>query len=733
MANLRLVTDFTRNVPGTATIQEWADSISTLTGGAHSVTVYYAGELVSTFDTLDAVATGVADMAWLTPSFYTGAQPTWEVFSLPFMAETGPDASQALFDVLSQGLFDPYGLTTLAAGYSDPAVLLLSEIAAASPTDLQGAKIVNRAGNIGADLLDDAGANAFPVAAAEIFIALQVGIADGVLISAALADRLGLEEITDTQLVFPGAQGLFTHTQALVIDQDVLSGLPADLRTVLQTSTGVGLSREIGAASLARYQDALAAFAAAGDGLVEASGADLAAWQALADQVNAEVLDRLGPEAQALANALAEAMQADLPGITIGDDFGSDAPFALILPVNLGVSSATELDGATVALITGTLQELAVFEYFEANNMSYEPVPVDNAGEAITQFLAGAADVLVVPTSWITPAELPPEYEVMPEQLGDAAVLMPTEGADDLLGTEGPDDIAALGGDDRVAGLGGDDSLYGNTGNDTLLGGEGDDRLDGGNGDDSLAGADGADTLLGGKGYDTLRGGDGNDRVVGGDGRDLAYLGGGDDLFFDNAQGGVNGRDTVWANAGNDTVQGGNGDDVFYGEGGADLILGRLGNDRLFGGDQNDTLRGGDGNDVVAGGNGRDRAFLGAGNDQWFDNDQVQFGDDFIDGWTGDDTIRMGGGNDTAVGGDGADVFVFAAGIDADVIRDYQLGQDALQIDTGLWGGDLDLARLEALTDTSSGTLVLDFGGGHSITFEGLTTNAGLLDDIVLV
>ncbi|MBS0124174.1 calcium-binding protein [Thetidibacter halocola] len=318
--------------------------------------------------------------------------------------------------------------------------------------------------------------------------------------------------------------------------------------------------------------------------------------------------------------------------------------------------------------------------------------------------------------------------------LGDFDAELIGSDVDNVLRSDlGEDRLTGAGGDDLLDGGAGNDSLFGNTGNDTLLGGDGDDRLDGGNGDDSVIGADGADTIFGGKGYDTLRGGDGNDRVVGGDGRDLAYLGGGDDLFFDNAQGGVNGRDTVWANAGNDTVQGGNGDDVFYGEGGADLILGRLGNDRLFGGDQNDTLRGGDGNDVVAGGNGRDRAFLGAGNDQWFDNDQVQFGDDFIDGWTGDDTIRMGGGNDTAVGGDGADVFVFAAGIDADVIRDYQLGQDALEIDTGLWGGALDQARLEALTDTSSGTLVLDFGGGHSITFEGLTSNAGLLDDIVLV
>jgi Ca2+-binding RTX toxin-like protein len=102
-------------------------------------------------------------------------------------------------------------------------------------------------------------------------------------------------------------------------------------------------------------------------------------------------------------------------------------------------------------------------------------------------------------------------------------------------------------------------------------------------------------------------------------------------------------------------------------------------------------------------------------------------------GGAGDDTINAGGGDDTLHGEGGADTFVFAASIDRDTVADYTVGTDALQIDTALWGGPLTQARLNALSDTSTGTLVLDFGGGDSITFEGLASNADLLSDITLV
>lgn len=312
------------------------------------------------------------------------------------------------------------------------------------------------------------------------------------------------------------------------------------------------------------------------------------------------------------------------------------------------------------------------------------------------------------------------------------------QGNDSVEGGNGRDTALLGGGDDLFRDNDqvqfGEDSVLGGNGKDTILGGGGNDSMDGQAGDDSVTGGDGNDAVLGGAGFDTLRGGGGTDTVTGGDGRDLAYLGSGNDLFSDNAQGGDLGRDTVYGNGGNDTINGGGGNDLFYGQDGNDSLAGRAGADKLFGGDGDDTMIGGDGNDTVAGGNGRDRAFLGNGNDRWFDNGQSgEFGRDFVQGGNGNDTISAAGGNDTIFGGSGADVFVFAASIDADVLSDYATGTDALQIDTTLWGGPLNQTRLNAISDTSSGMLVLDFGNGDSLTFETLTSNAGLLGDITLV
>ena len=66
---------------------------------------------------------------------------------------------------------------------------------------------------------------------------------------------------------------------------------------------------------------------------------------------------------------------------------------------DMGVSSATELDGATVCIQTGTTTELNLADYFRVNNMSYEPVPIETNAEAIQQYQAGACDVYTTDAS----------------------------------------------------------------------------------------------------------------------------------------------------------------------------------------------------------------------------------------------------------------------------------------------------------------------------------------------
>ncbi|MHA6347535.1 amino acid ABC transporter substrate-binding protein [Roseivivax sp. CAU 1761] len=90
-----------------------------------------------------------------------------------------------------------------------------------------------------------------------------------------------------------------------------------------------------------------------------------------------------------------------------------------IVPKSLGVSSAKELDGATVCIQTGTTTELNLADYFRKNNMEYEPVPIETNSEAQQQYLAGACDTYTTDASGLAATraafENPSEHVVLPE------------------------------------------------------------------------------------------------------------------------------------------------------------------------------------------------------------------------------------------------------------------------------------------------------------------------------
>ncbi|WP_238368682.1 hypothetical protein [Mesobacterium pallidum] len=327
------------------------------------------------------------------------------------------------------------------------------------------------------------------------------------------------------------------------------------------------------------------------------------------------------------------------------------------------------------------------------------------------------------------------------------------DGADTLFGGNGDDwigggdqadEIDAGAGNDVVWGGNGRDRVLLNAGNDvfwdndqtgeagrdTVAGGAGSDTLNGAGGDDYFEGLLGADLLIGGAGNDTLLGGDGNDTVRGGFGQDHAYLGAGNDVFEDNTQEAPFNNDTVWAKDGDDSIYGGNGFDVFYGGTGSDYIRGGKGFDSLYGGDQADTLYG---NDLVYGGKGADYAILGKGADVWMDDAQTTFGDDQVFGGGGWDTIQSLGGNDTLTGGAGNDSFVFGDGMGDVLLSDYEVGADDLTFTAALWGGALTQGELDARASTAAGDLVLTLDTGATLTFDGVTSTAGLLGDIGLM
>ncbi|WP_171179717.1 amino acid ABC transporter substrate-binding protein [Ruegeria sp. HKCCD8929] len=90
-----------------------------------------------------------------------------------------------------------------------------------------------------------------------------------------------------------------------------------------------------------------------------------------------------------------------------------------MVPKSLGVSSAKELDGATVCIQTGTTTELNLADFFRSNNISYEPVPIETNAEAQQQYLAGACDVYTTDASGLAATratfENPGDHVLLPE------------------------------------------------------------------------------------------------------------------------------------------------------------------------------------------------------------------------------------------------------------------------------------------------------------------------------
>ncbi|GAA0308849.1 amino acid ABC transporter substrate-binding protein [Rhodovulum strictum] len=90
-----------------------------------------------------------------------------------------------------------------------------------------------------------------------------------------------------------------------------------------------------------------------------------------------------------------------------------------MVPKSLGVTSAKELDGATICIQTGTTTELNLADFFRTNNISYEPVPIETNAEGQQQYLAGACDAYTTDISGLAATratfEDPTAHVILPE------------------------------------------------------------------------------------------------------------------------------------------------------------------------------------------------------------------------------------------------------------------------------------------------------------------------------
>ena len=323
-------------------------------------------------------------------------------------------------------------------------------------------------------------------------------------------------------------------------------------------------------------------------------------------------------------------------------------------------------------------------------------------------------------------------------------------------------------GDDTYDGGEGHDIILGDAGDDTLTGGEGYDRIRGGSGDDEIYGGAGSDTITGDEGADEIYGGEGNDTILGGTGDDTLTGGAGEDTFA--YKYGAAGDDTITDfNVDEDSIDLSllqvniaydeltivqDGDDtkitVSHDDFTNDITITLEGvtatdvtadnftmpnppvdeittdaghkvvtdSDPFEGSDGNNNMYSNSSSKQIFGYGGNDKIFGGEGDDEIYGGD----GGDLLMGEEGDDTLDGGADADVLVGGSGDDTFVFQADHGNDTIKDFEDGNDT--IDLTAFSSITGFSQL-TISDNDDGDAVIDlssFGGGE-ITLEGTSSS----------
>ncbi len=102
---------------------------------------------------------------------------------------------------------------------------------------------------------------------------------------------------------------------------------------------------------------------------------------------------------------------------------------------DLGVKSAKELDGASICIQTGTTTELNLADYFHANGMKYEAVPIETNDEARQNYISGRCDVYTTDASGLAATRStftdPQNHMILPEIVSKEPLGPATRHGDD--------------------------------------------------------------------------------------------------------------------------------------------------------------------------------------------------------------------------------------------------------------------------------------------------------------
>lgn len=261
---------------------------------------------------MDLVLDGAADLGLIFHGYQSGRFAATKLIELPGYEGSAEQASVAYWRVHEAHLAkanEHRGVKLIALHTHGPAQMH-SASKIESLADIEGMK-VRIPGGVGGDVGAALGAVGIQVPAPKVYETLASKAADGVVMPFESRKGFKLTEVAQNVFEIPG--GLYRGSFAYIMNEDAFADLPADLQDALQQNVfGEPLSRELGKVWDAIDEEGRSVTEAAGDNTITvASEDDMAAYQAIQEQVTASVLKEIsdkGIDAQAAYDMVVQEM-----------------------------------------------------------------------------------------------------------------------------------------------------------------------------------------------------------------------------------------------------------------------------------------------------------------------------------------------------------------------------------------------------------------------------------------
>ena len=224
-------------------LQPWAEEIEERSEGRVAVQVFPAMQLGGKpSDLYGQARDGVVDIVWTLPGYTPGRFPLTEVFELPFVCADAEATSQALNEFYQTWLRDEYADThPLVFHTAAPGHIHTAERQVRTLEDLEGLKM-RAPSRASAAMLEALGAVPIGMPIPKVYEALSRGVVEGAWIPWTIMRPFRLHEVTRYHTEVSLSCVLFVMT----MNKARYDGLPTDIRTIIDETTGTKLARRLG-------------------------------------------------------------------------------------------------------------------------------------------------------------------------------------------------------------------------------------------------------------------------------------------------------------------------------------------------------------------------------------------------------------------------------------------------------------------------------------------------------